>query len=123
MIWEEENLTEQAARTGEYLLRQLAGLKRHSMVGDVRGLGLMVGIEFIRDQSTKEPFPAEKSVAKLVGKTALQNGLVTYPGMGLVDGVRGDILSLFPPLIFSRQNVDELVDKLDKTLAQVKQKL
>lgn len=122
-IWEEENLTEQAARTGEYLLHQLAGLKRHSMVGDVRGLGLMVGIEFIRDQSTKEPFPVEKSVARLVGKTALQNGLVTYPGVGLVDGVRGDILSLFPPLIFSRQNVDELVDKLDKTLTQVKQKL
>ena len=123
MIWEEENLTEQSARTGQYLLQKLMSLKKHSMVGDVRGLGLMAGIEFVQDRVTKEPFPAEKLIAKQVGKTALQNGLVTYPGAGLVDGVRGDILSLFPPLIFSRQHVDELVDKLDKTLIQVEQML
>jgi adenosylmethionine-8-amino-7-oxononanoate aminotransferase len=122
-IWEEENLSEKAAQTGEYLFRQLNGLNRHAIVGDVRGLGLMAGLEFVADQTTKEPFPAEKAVAKRVGMIALQNGLVTYPGGGMVDGVRGDILSLFPPLIFSRQNVDELVDKLDKTLTQVEQKL
>lgn len=123
MIWEEENLTEQSARTGQYLLQKLMSLKKHSMVGDVRGLGLMAGIEFVQDRVTKEPFPAEKLIAKQVGKTALQNGLVTYPGAGLVDGVRGDILSLFPPLIFSRQHVDELINKLDKTLTQVEQVL
>ncbi len=77
-------------------------------------------MEFIADTSTKEPYPIEKSVAKVVGRIALKNGLVTYPVAGVVDGVRGDILSLFPPLIFSRQNVDELIDKLDKTLTEVK---
>lgn len=123
-IWEEENLTEQAARTGEYLFEQLASLKRnHPMIGDVRGLGLMAGIEFVADTRTKEPFPVEKSVAKLAGKIALKNGLVTYPASGVVDGARGDTLSLFPPLIFSRQNVDELINKLDKTLADVKSSL
>jgi adenosylmethionine-8-amino-7-oxononanoate aminotransferase len=120
-IWEEENLTQQAARTGEYLFEQLNRLRlKHPMIGDVRGLGLMAGLEFVANTSTKEPYPIEKSVAKVVGKIALKNGLVTYPGAGVVDGVRGDILSLFPPLIFSRQNVDELIDKLDKTLAEVK---
>jgi adenosylmethionine-8-amino-7-oxononanoate aminotransferase len=56
-----------------------------------------------------------------VGKVALQNGLVTYPGTGMADGRRGDVISLFPPLIFSRQHVDELVDKLDATLTQVEE--
>ena len=119
-IWEEENLTDQAARMGGYLFKQLAGLKQdHPMIGDVRGLGLMAGLELIADTSTKEPFPIEKSAAKVVGQTALKNGLVTYPAPGVVDGVHGDIISLFPPLIFSRQNVDELIDKLDKTFTEV----
>jgi len=122
-IWEEENLSEHAARMGEYLFRQLDVLKKHDIVGDIRGLGLMAGIEFVADRISKEPFPADKSVSKLVGRIALQNGLVTYPGGGMVDGTRGDILSLFPPLIFSQQNVDELADKLDNTLTQVKQYL
>jgi adenosylmethionine-8-amino-7-oxononanoate aminotransferase len=120
-IWEEENLTDRAAQVGEYFMRRLAGLKEHAIVGDVRGLGLMVGIEFVRDRVTKEPFPVEKQVAKLVGKFALQNGLVTYPGTGMVDGQRGDVISLFPPLIFTSQHVDELVAKLDATLTQVEQ--
>jgi adenosylmethionine-8-amino-7-oxononanoate aminotransferase len=120
-IWEEENLTDRAAQVGEYLMRQLAGLKEHAIVGDVRGLGLMVAIEFVCDRVTKEPFPVEKQVAKLVGKFALQNGLVTYPGTGMVDGQRGDVISLFPPLIFTPQHVVELVSKLDQTLTQVEQ--
>ena len=120
-IWEEEKLTEQAARMHGYLFEQLTGLKQnHPMIGDVRGLGLMAGLELVADTSTREPFPIEKSVAKMVGQIALKNGLVIYPASGVVDGVRGDIISLFPPLIFSRQNVDELIDKLDKTFTEVR---
>ena len=120
-IWEEEGLTEKAAQTGEYLFEQLNRLQsKHAMIGDVRGLGLMAGMEFVADPSTKEPYPVERSVAKMVGKIALKNGLVTYPVAGVVDGVAGDILSLYPPLIFSIQNVDELIDKLDKTLTEVR---
>jgi adenosylmethionine-8-amino-7-oxononanoate aminotransferase len=120
-IWEEEDLTRQAAEVGDYLLCQLAALQEHPIIGDVRGLGLMAALEFVQDRATREPFPAEKQVARLVGKVALQNGLVTYPGTGMADGRRGDVISLFPPLIFSRQHVDELVDKLDATLTQVEE--
>ena len=102
-------------------MRQLAGLKEHAIVGDVRGLGLMAGIEFVRDHATREPFPAETLVAKRVGQIALQNGLVTYPCAGMADGQRGDAICLFPPLIFTPQHVDELVSKLDQTLTQVEQ--
>ncbi len=119
-IWEEEKLTEQAERISGYLFDQLASLKQnHPLVGDVRGVGLMIGLELIADTSTKEPFPVEKSTAKLAGQIALENGLITYPVSGVIDGVRGDIISLFPPLIFSRKNVDELIDKLDKTFTEL----
>lgn len=119
-IWEQENLTERAALMSVYLFEQLAALKQnHPMIGDVRGLGLMAGLELIADTATKDPFPVEKSAAGLVGQTALKNGLVIYPASGVIDGVQGDIVSLFPPLIFSRQHVDELIDKLDKTFTDV----
>lgn len=62
----------------------------------------------------------EKLEAKAVGQIALENGLVIYPASGVIDGVRGDIITLLPPLIISRQNVDELIDKLDKTFSEVK---
>jgi adenosylmethionine-8-amino-7-oxononanoate aminotransferase len=118
-IWEEEGLTERAAQVGGYLFRQLATLQEHPIVGDVRGLGLMAGLEFVQDRASREPFPAEKQIAKLVGKIALQHGLVTYPGTGMADGRRGDVISLFPPLIFTAGHVDELVAKLDATLIEV----
>ncbi|THB76725.1 MAG: aspartate aminotransferase family protein [Desulfobacteraceae bacterium] len=121
-IWAEENLTDQAAQMSGYLFDQLAGLQQdHPMIGDIRGLGLMAGIELVADRSTKEPFPVERTAAKAVGRVALENGLVVYPATGVVGGVRGDIISLFPPLIFTRQHVDELVRKLDITLTQVGQ--
>lgn len=120
-IWEEEDLTGQAAQVGEYLLRQLATLKEHRIVGDVRGLGLMTAVEFVQDRATREPFPAGKQIAKLVGKTALRNGLITYPGTGMADGQRGDVVSLFPPLTLTPQQADELVAKLHTTLTRVEQ--
>jgi len=122
-IWEEEHLAEHAASLGEYFLKQLGTLKEHWVVGDVRGMGLMAGIEFVLDQSTKQPFPAEKLVARQVAQTALQNGLVTYPSTGMADGVRGDAISLFPPLIFTAQHVDECVSKLHETLTHLEQTL
>jgi adenosylmethionine-8-amino-7-oxononanoate aminotransferase len=94
-------------------------LKEHPIVGDVRGLGLMAAVEFVQDRATRQPFPAEKQVAKLVGKIALQNGLITYPGTGMADGQRGDVVSLFPPLILTSQQADELVAKLHTTLTEV----
>jgi adenosylmethionine-8-amino-7-oxononanoate aminotransferase len=118
-IWKEEQLAEHTAAISPYFLQQLGTLKDHSIVGDVRGIGLMGGIEFVMDQASKEPFPAEKLVARQAGYIALQNGLVTYPSTGMVDGMRGDAISLFPPLIFTELHVDECVAKLHDTISQL----
>jgi adenosylmethionine-8-amino-7-oxononanoate aminotransferase len=118
-IWEEEKLTENAARVGEYLASRLQELRRHEIVGDVRSIGLMAAIEFVRDRDTKEPFPREVGLATRVGQVCQQHGLLTYPASAIIDGERGDIVSLFPPLIFTRAHVDEMMEKLNAALSEI----
>ena len=118
-ILEEESLVRNAAVIGEYMFQRLETLKKYAMVGDIRGLGLLAGIEFVRDISMRTPFPHQAGISKLIAGIALKKGLVTYPGTGVADGTAGDILSLFPPLTFTRDHVDEMVKKLDATLDEV----
>jgi len=74
-----------ASTTATVLKTALQGLRDLSVVGDVRGLGLLWGVEFVRDKKTKQPFPPEKNLAGLVGQAALSRGLLVYPMQGCVD--------------------------------------
>jgi adenosylmethionine-8-amino-7-oxononanoate aminotransferase len=119
-IWEEGDLTRNAAELGPVLLHGLEEIQaRHQMVGDVRGIGFMLGMEFVQDRATKEPFPAALKVARQVSNAALEEGLVVYPGTGSVDGERGDHLLITPPLIITRPQIQELLHKLDRALSKV----
>ena len=89
------------------------------MIGDVRGLGLLIGVELVRDRETKESFPTAWHVSRRIGRATLERGLVSYPGSGTVDGMRGDHLLYAPPLSLSRDEADELVEILDASLSAV----
>jgi 4-aminobutyrate aminotransferase-like enzyme len=113
-----------AREVGAYLLDGLRRLQtRHPIVGDVRGLGLMVGLEFVADRTTRTPFPPEREVARAVALEALERGLVTYPGTGSVDGILGDHMKFTPPLCLSRAQADELVGMLDGAIGAVEARL
>ena len=71
-------------------------LREHPFVGDVRVTGLMAGIEFVADRETKEPFEPSMKFGTRVREAGLRNGIVTYPGSGMADGARGDIISPLP---------------------------
>lgn len=119
-IIREKSLIENAAVRGEELLHKLEYLaERHPMIGEVRGKGLMLGIEFVCDRSTKAPFPPERRVAQVVARTAFSEGLILYPGSGSVDGVRGDHILVGPPFTISSGEIDMLVEILDRVLAEV----
>ena len=118
-ILQREKLVQRSDQCGEYFLRQAEKLKAHPMVGDVRGKGLMLGIEFVKDRETREPFAPELHVYDRVVKTALRNGLIVYPGHGAIDGYRGDHISLYPPLTVADDEIDEMVDILDQTIGEV----
>lgn len=120
----DHNLVANAADVGPYFKERLQELmEKHPIIGDVRGIGLMLGLEFVADRATKRPFPPEWKVSQLIGAASLDRGLVTYPLMGTVDGVEGDHMLFTPPLTFSRANVDELIEILDAAIGQIEAEL
>ena len=121
---QEHDLVRNAREVGTHLLAGLRGLMaRHPIVGDVRGLGLMVGLEFVADRVTRAPFPPEREVARAIALEALERGLVTYPGTGSLDGVMGDHMKFTPPLVLTRAQADELVAMLDAAIGAVEARL
>jgi adenosylmethionine-8-amino-7-oxononanoate aminotransferase len=81
-------------------------------VGDIRGRGHFIGIEFVADRSTKKPFdPALQLTEKFRART-LEAGLICYPVSGTFDGVNGDAAIIAPPYNASRSELDEIIDKL-----------
>lgn len=115
-IIERENYINNCAIQGDYLLEKLENLYEYPIVGDIRGKGLMIGIEFVQDQDTKEPFSVEKNVRGKITTNCLEEGLVPYPGGGSVDGVRGDHILLAPPINITKEEVDILYEKLEKAI-------
>lgn len=115
----EKNLFARVRSTGEKLRAALEPLKQLPIVGDIRGLGLLVGIEFVRDGKTREPFPAEAGVARKIYDAALARGVLTYPIQGCVDGTRGDHILLAPPFVISSDEMRFLRDTLYEAVADV----
>jgi len=119
-VIEEENLLPQVQARGARFMELLnERFGQHANVGDIRGRGLFVGMEFVADRETKDPFAPELNVAGRFKAATFENGLICYPSGGTADGERGDHVLLAPPFIISEAQLEELVDKLDKSLDQV----
>ena len=113
----EEKLLENVARQGEALQAALtARLGGHAHVGDIRGRGLFIGIEFVADRGTKEPFSPDLKVSQAVKREAMARGLMVYPMGGTIDGQRGDHVMVAPPFTINGQHVAEIVDKLGASI-------
>ena len=92
-------------------------------VGDVRGIGLLLGVEFVADKKTKRPFAPEPGFSSRVGEVAKQRGLLVYPMQGSVDGVQGDHLLLAPPAIITEEQIIWAVEQLRSALQETVQSL
>ena len=112
-ILEAEHLADRAAETGAYLIDGLRGLMNHQVVGDVRGKGLLIGMELVKDRTTKEPADASQITA--VVDFCRERGLI----VGRSGGGRrfGNTITLCPPLVITRAECDRIVDTLDQALA------
>jgi adenosylmethionine-8-amino-7-oxononanoate aminotransferase len=116
----ENDLVAHVARMGEYLMERLSGMYRFDFVGDVRGRGFMTAVELVKDKGTKEPFPREREITRLVTETAWKRGLILYPASGgQVQGVAGDAFMVAPPFIATQEQLDEIIDILDQMLEEV----
>jgi adenosylmethionine-8-amino-7-oxononanoate aminotransferase len=118
-ILEQEKLVERADSLGRTALDLLQALRAHPHVGDVRGRGLMMGVEIVADKATRRPFPRADKKAEAVGARAFEAGLVTYPGSGCADGTEGDSIMLAPPFVITEGEIREAVAILDTTLTDL----
>jgi adenosylmethionine-8-amino-7-oxononanoate aminotransferase len=96
-----------------------AELGQRDYVGDIRGRGFFIGIELVADRDSKEPFDASLQLHQRVRERTFENGLICYPTGGNVDGVRGDQIILAPPYNATRAELDEIVEKLARSLTEV----
>ena len=119
-ILERERLIERAERMGRYFEKQLSTLGALPMIGDTRGLGLLHGVEFVKDKETREPFPAGEQVARRIFSGMASRGVLPYIGTGTLDGTRGDHLTLCPPLIVTEEQLDEIVGSIRDTVKEFK---
>ncbi len=113
-------LVERCAAMGPVLQRKLRPLLDLPAVGDVRGLGLLAGVEFVADKRTKAPFPRRLRFAETFTARAQDAGLVVWPNVGQAAGGDGDLAMVAPPFIVSEEEIDEIVGRfrtaLEKTL-------
>ena len=112
-VIEEDNLRENTHVVGGYFRKRLEELKeKHSIIGDVRGMGMMQGIELVKDRKTKEP--AADATGQLLER-ARENGLLIGKG-----GLFGNVIRMAPPMNISKADVDEGIRMLDKSLGEVR---
>jgi adenosylmethionine-8-amino-7-oxononanoate aminotransferase len=116
---EAQKLFERVLPGGETLRKSLSTLEDHPHVGQVRGFGLLQGVEFVKNKSTREPFPKEAGIAEKIRQAALEKHVLTYPSQGTVDGARGDHVLLAPPFIITSQECQLIADALQFALGKV----
>jgi adenosylmethionine-8-amino-7-oxononanoate aminotransferase len=94
-------LFDRVAPAAEELRARLEPLRSHPHVGEIRGLGLLLAVELVKNKATREPFEKEENISERVRQAALSENVLTYPSQGCVDGLRGDHVLLAPPFILT----------------------
>jgi adenosylmethionine-8-amino-7-oxononanoate aminotransferase len=123
-IIKEDKLIDKSASLGAYL-RQAAEsiLSKHLIVGDIRGKGLMLGIELVKDKHTKEPFDSAVGVENVIFQKAKDKGCFIYPGTGTIDGISGAHFLVTPPFVISEVEIDEGLSILNEAIGEVEKEM
>jgi taurine--2-oxoglutarate transaminase len=123
-VYIDEKIPENAAKVGKYLLDTLKSIQdRQKTVGEVRGLGLIAGVEFVKDKTTKEPLVAEDPEAPLEERpmVALSDGCMEE-GLLLMPAMSGSTIRMSPPLIITKEDVDEAMDIFERQISKIERK-
>jgi adenosylmethionine-8-amino-7-oxononanoate aminotransferase len=116
-ILERENLVDRCAKVGPYLQDGLRTLLKHKIVGDVRGVGMVAGIEYVQDKGTREWFPLSAGVGAKIRDAAFRRGVFVR----LLGG--GHVHAVAPPFIITKEQIDTVVNVLDESITEVEKEL
>lgn len=120
-VMKSENLVSNAAEQGVYLRQQLEKLaSKYPSIGNVRGIGLLQGVELVQDPATQQPFPASFNAFDKLTEVAKARGLLIYPRRCL-NGLEGDHVLITPPLTVTESDIDDIVELFDQSLADFEQ--
>ena len=120
---EKNGLLNNVKTCGTHLHYALAGLRDLPLVGDVRGRGLLHGIEIVEDKKMKSPFPRTKKVSESIASEAARNGVVFLTGNAAADGVNGDTILIAPPFNVTIDQVEHIVEVLSSSICTVAKQL
>lgn len=116
---EKHDLVARARDMGERLGSALDTLRELPIVGDVRGKGLLRGIELVADKASRRPFARRLTVAERVAKACNDRGVLVIPGNACADGVDGDVVSMAPPFVIGDVEIDLIVTALRGAIEEV----
>jgi adenosylmethionine-8-amino-7-oxononanoate aminotransferase len=105
-----QELDKKARRLGDYLVERLEGLTRYGVIREVRGKGVLRGVELVKDAGTMEPFPPGSKLGDALKKTSVKNGLIMR--------IDPDWFAVAPPLIAEESDIDEMCDLIEKSLRE-----
>ncbi len=114
------HLVDKSSKIGDVLMRELLPLLNHPHVGDIRGKGLFLGIEFVKEKRKKKPFPRKKKYVEHFFSRAIEKGLVVWPNIGHADGYNGDLILIAPPFIITQKEISHIFNMLREILFEMK---
>lgn len=116
----DNKLVENSAVLGEYLREKLEELaESNQYIGEVRGKGLMLGVEFVKDKATRTPFDPEIGLTDRIVRKASEKGLLIYAAAKCIDGTSGDAIMIAPPLTVSKEEINMIMEMFEAVLKEV----
>ena len=109
-VLEEEKLPEKAREKGLYIKGRLEALNRYGIIREVRGKGMLLGVEIVEDSVTNKPFPIENNFGAALKKTAMKNGVILR--------IDHDWFAVAPPLISTKEQLEEMCDLIEKSVKE-----
>ena len=108
----------EAGKWGKSFGKKLQPLKKYPVVGDIRGIGLLLGVEFVKDLKTKEPLDFNFSAE--ISQYCFQHGIMITGGVtGSADGISGDALQIAPPFIISEEEISQVTAMLAEAIEEI----
>lgn len=120
---EKNNLIKRVAELSPYFSEKLNGLKEIPIIGDIRGKGFLMGIEFVKNQKEKIPFERERKITEKILKTTFKNGLLLVGGTRMIEGTIGDHVRVAPPFIVTKEEIEDIIAILKESIIDVMRKL